>query len=144
MMPLNPRLKFPATPIDISTAQPLPAIILPRNHEQRRNRTSMRRRGQSGNLIQQTGWWKVRFRLDQPGTDDRKQMSVKVAPIVLDKKGRPKSPSSEIRRKAREIIEQHGVNSEERFNQVVWGDVTFREQAKAYLRWQSPKTQSSP
>jgi integrase len=92
-----------------------------------------RRSGQSGKLIQQTGWWRIRFRLDQPGTDQRKQMSVRVAPIQFDKSGNPKPPSPDVQRKAKEIIEQHGANSEERFNQVVLGDLTFRQQAKAYL-----------
>ena len=54
-----------------------------------------RRRGQIGNLIQQNGWWRVRFRLDQTGKSKRKQMSLKVAPVVFDKNGNPKPPSPE-------------------------------------------------
>jgi hypothetical protein len=61
-------------------------------------------------------------------------MTAKVAPVVLDKAGSPKEPSPEIPRKAREIVEQSGANSEERFTQVVVGDVTFREQAEIYLK----------
>ncbi|MGH9436360.1 MAG: hypothetical protein ACRD22_00345 [Terriglobia bacterium] len=87
-----------------------------------------RRSGQSGNLVKQSGWWRVRFRLDQPGTENRKQMSIKVAPVSL-RLSRP-----ELERRAREIVQNVGANSEERFNQVVLGEATFRKQAKVYLQ----------
>jgi len=55
-------------------------------------------------------------------------MSLKVAPV--DRRlSRP-----ELERRAKEIVQQAGANSEERFNQVVLGEVTFREQAKVYLQ----------
>src|ERR1041385_7452554 len=38
------------------------------------------------------------------------------------------------RRRAKEIVQNAGANSEERFNHVVLGDVTFREHAKIYLQ----------
>jgi hypothetical protein len=38
-------------------------------------------------------------------------------------------------RKAKEIVERSGANSEQHFNRVVLGGVTFREQAKAYMHW---------
>jgi integrase len=105
--------------VGLATAQP----------EQRETRKSMSRRsGQSGNLVKQGRWWRVRFRLDQPGIDRRKQLSVKVAPVSM------KLSRSELERRAREIVEKTGANSEERFNQVVLGEATFREQAKAYLQ----------
>ena len=87
-----------------------------------------RRSGQSGNLIKQTGWWRVRFRLDQPGKDKRIQMSVKVAPVSMGL-SRP-----EVERRAKQIVQDAGANSEERFNEVVLGELTFREQAQAYLQ----------
>jgi integrase len=86
-----------------------------------------RRSGQNGTLIQQTGWWRVRFRLDQPG-DERKHMSVKVAPVSMG------LTKPELERRAKEIVQNAGANSEERFNRVVLGEVTFREQAKIYLQ----------
>jgi hypothetical protein len=46
----------------------------------------------------------------------------------------PKPPSPEIRRKAKEIVEQSGANSEARFHEVTLGEITFREQAEAYLQ----------
>ena len=87
-----------------------------------------RRSGQSGTLVRQSGWWRVRFRLDQPGTDKRTQMSLKVAPVSM-RLSRP-----ELERRAKEIVQNAGTNSEERFNQVVLGEVTFRKQARAHLQ----------
>ena len=87
-----------------------------------------RRNGQSGNLVKQNGWWRVRFRRDQPGVEARKQMSVKVASISMGM-SRP-----ELERRAMQIVQDAGANSEERFNQVVLGAATFCDQAKAYLQ----------
>jgi integrase len=87
-----------------------------------------RRSGQSGYLVKQTGWWRVRFRLDQPETDKRIQMSVKVALVSAG------LTRSELERRAKQIVQDAGANSEERFNQVVLGELTFRQQAKAYLQ----------
>ncbi len=86
-----------------------------------------RRSGQSGTLVKQTGWWRVRFRLDQPG-GERRHMSVKVAPASMG------LTKPELERRAKEIVQNAGANSEERFNRVVLGEVTFREQAKIYLQ----------
>jgi integrase len=87
-----------------------------------------RRSGQSGYLVKQTGWWRVRFRLDQPETDKRIQMSVKVALVSAG------LTRSELERRAKQIVQDAGANSEERFNQVVLGELTFRQQAKVYLQ----------
>jgi len=87
-----------------------------------------RRSGQSGSLVKQSGWWRVRFRLDQPGTQVRKQMSLKVAPVSL------KLSRSQLELRAKKIVEGSGANSEDRFNRVVLGEATFREQAQAYLQ----------
>jgi integrase len=40
----------------------------------------------------------------------------------------------ELERRAKEIVQKAGANSEERFNQVVLGEATFRQQSKAYLQ----------
>src|SRR5207253_8112025 len=40
-----------------------------------------------------------------------------------------------VQRKAREVVEKSGANSEQYFNRVVLGEVSFRDQAKTYLRW---------
>jgi hypothetical protein len=62
-------------------------------------------------------------------------MNERVAPVVFDRDGKPKPPSIDVLRKAREIVEKSGANSEQHFNRVVLGDLSFREQAKTYLRW---------
>ena len=55
-------------------------------------------------------------------------MSVKAAPVSM------RLTKPELERRAKEIVQNAGANSEERFNRVVLGDVTFREQAKIYLQ----------
>jgi len=40
-----------------------------------------------------------------------------------------------VERKASEIVEKSGANSEQHFNRVVLGEVSFRDQAKTYVRW---------
>ena len=73
--------------------------------------------------------------MDVEGQEKRINMNEKVAPVVFDRNGEPKLPSAEVERKAREIVEKSGANSEQRFNHVVLGEVSFRDQAKVYLRW---------
>ena len=115
------RLHFPARDTNVSCDKV--------QSDQRKTRKSMSRRsGQSGSLVKQGRWWRVRFRLDQPGVQKRKHLSLKVAPVSL------KLSKPELERLAAEKVRQAGANSEERFNQVVLGEVTFREQAKAYLQ----------
>jgi integrase len=88
-----------------------------------------RRSGQNSKPFKAGKWWRVRARLDLPGVEKRRQVSLKVCPVVL------KLSMPVIRRMAAEIIEKSGANSEERFNRVVLGEgVTFREQAKIYLQ----------
>jgi hypothetical protein len=55
-------------------------------------------------------------------------MSFKIAPVGM------RLSRSELERRAREIVQDAGANSEERFSQVVLGEATFREQAKTYLQ----------
>src|ERR1700730_13219206 len=113
-------------PVDVlQTAQP----------KQRRNGKSMSRRsGQNGTIVIQSGWYRVRWRMDVGGQEERINMTAKVAPVAFDTQGKPKPASPAIQRKAREIVEQSGANSETRFTQVVVGDITFREQAEIYLK----------
>ncbi len=73
--------------------------------------------------------------MDAEGQEKRINMSAKIAPVVFDKNGEPKLPSAEVERKAREIVEKSGANSEQHFNRVVLGEVSFRDQAKTYVRW---------
>jgi integrase len=94
-----------------------------------------RRSGQRGTVVIAGKWYRVRWRMDVEGKEERFNMNEKVAPVVFDKNGNPKPPSTDVLRKAREIVEKSGANSEERFNRVVLGEITFRDQAKKYVRW---------
>jgi len=102
----------------------------------RKGRKSMsRRNGQNGTVVIAGNWYRVRWRMDAEGQEKRINMSEKVAPVVFDKNGAPKLPSAEVERKARQIVEKSGANSEQHFNRVVLGEVSFRDQAKTYVRW---------
>jgi len=94
-----------------------------------------RRIGQNGTIVVQSGWYRVRWRVDIDGQSERRNMTAKVAPVIFDKTHNPKPASLEVRRLARKIVEESGANSEHRFNQVVLGEKTFRDQAKHYLHW---------
>ena len=94
-----------------------------------------RRSGQNGTVVIAGNWYRVRWRMDAEGQEKRINMSAKIAPVVFDKNGEPKLPSAEVERKAREIVEKSGANSEQHFNRVVLGEVSFRDQAKTYVRW---------
>jgi hypothetical protein len=93
-----------------------------------------RRSGQNGTVVIQAGWYRVRWRQDVEGQEQRQQMSEKITPVVLDKEGNPKPPSPQVRRMAREIVERSGANSKEHFDHVVLGLETFKERAEAWLR----------
>ena len=94
-----------------------------------------RRSGQNGTVVIAGKWYRVRWRMDVESQKERINMNEKVAPVVFDKSGNPKPPSIDVLRKAREIVEKSGANSEDRFNRVVLGETTFRDQAKTYLHW---------
>ena len=61
-------------------------------------------------------------------------MSEKVAPVVIDKDGNRKPTAQAVQRLAREIVERSGANSVEHFSRLVFGEVSFRDQTKEYLR----------
>jgi len=94
-----------------------------------------RRSGQNGTVVIAGNWYRVRWRMDVEGQAKRINMSEKVAPVVFDRNGEPTLPSAEVERKAREIVEKSGANSEQRFNRVVLGEISFGDQAKTYVRW---------
>ena len=111
-------------------------MVVPAEPKRRRKgRKSMNRRiGQNGTIVIQSGWYRVRWRMDVEGQQERVNMTEKIAPVVFGN-GKPKPASAAIRRMGREIVERSGANSEERFKRVVLGETTFREQTKFYLRW---------
>jgi hypothetical protein len=114
-----------------------PGILIEAQPKRRRKgqKSMSRRSGQNGTVVIQAGFYRVRWRTDVEGQDKRQNMSAKIVPVVLDKEGNPKPPPPHVRRMAREIVERSGANSEQRFNRVVLGEATFRDQAKVYLRW---------
>jgi hypothetical protein len=121
-------LQIPSSSISVkaSKAQPL---------RRRKGRKSMSRRsGQNGTIVIQSGWYRVRWRMDVEGQKERMNMSEKVAPVMLDKEGNHKPPSQEVRRLAREIVEKSGANSKEHFERTVLGVETLKERAEAWLR----------
>ena len=127
--PVPALLQFPASDIKVGTATAQPK-------RRRKGRKSMSRRsGQNGTVVIAGNWYRVRWRIDVEGQEKRINMSQKVAPVIFDRDGAPKLPSAEVERKAREIVERSGANSEQRFNSVVIGQVSFRDQAKTYVRW---------
>ena len=105
---------------------------VPQAVPERRGRKSMSRRsGQSGTVVKQGNWFRVRFRLDIPGQDERKQMNEKICPCS----GPEKLTKPQIEMRAREIVASFGANSEQHFNEAVVGtSLTFREQSKVWLQ----------
>jgi len=106
----------------------------PKLDDEKGRKSMNRRKGQNGVVIQ-SGWYRVRWRVGIEGQEERIHMSEKVAPVVIDKDGNPKPASQAVQRLAREIVERSGANSVQHFNQVVFGEVSFRDQTKEYLRW---------
>jgi integrase len=69
--------------------------------------------------------------MDLQGEEKRRYFRERICPIS----GPGKLSASERERKAKDIVERSGANSKERFNRVVLGETTFREQAMVYLQW---------
>src|SRR6266513_3105653 len=140
-------LERPSRPVMKRTTAMTPSSVFQLDHQsgiiaeaqpkrRRKGRKSMSRRsGQNGTVVIAGNWYRVRWRMDAEGQEKRINMSAKIAPVVFDKNGEPKLPSAEVERKAREIVEKSGANSEQHFNRVVLGEVSFRDQAKTYVRW---------
>jgi hypothetical protein len=99
--------------------------------QRQRGKCMSRRSGQSGTIVKEGGWYRVRFRVDVPGRYERKQMSVRICPVS----GPDVLTKSERERRKIEIVNSHGANPVERFNQVVALETgqTFGEQAKEWL-----------
>jgi len=105
--------------------------ILPAVPERRGRKSMSRRSGQSGTIVKQGKWVRVRFRLDIPGQYDRKQLNEKICPTS----GPGKLTNPQIERRAQEIIASFGANSEQHFNEAVVGtSLTFRDQSKIWLK----------
>ena len=91
-----------------------------------------RRSGQSGSIQKDGKWYVVRYWKDVEGQQKRQRVRAKICPIS----GPGKLSASERERKAKAIIAESGVDTQEYFDKVVKQSapgVTFREQAKTWL-----------
>jgi hypothetical protein len=129
---INPSGEFVA----VGSSQPAllpgtstPYIVIPQATpaKRKRGKSLSRRTGQDGHIEKSGRWFVVRFWKDIPGQDNRIHVRERVCPIS----GPGLLSKSERKRKAREIIQASGVDSVERFNEVVKQDtgVTFRKQS---------------
>ena len=88
-----------------------------------------RRTGQSGHIEKSGKWWVVRWWMDVAGQEKRTHKRERICPIsapgVLSRSARE--------RRAREIIDKSGADTEEYFNKTVKPKsvVTFQEQASS-------------
>jgi len=91
-----------------------------------------RRSGQDGYFSRKGNQWHVRFYIDVPGQEKRKRLSIPVCPIS----GPGKMTLPERIRRAKEIINASGANSEEHFNRVEAANLglTFGQQADRWLK----------
>jgi len=110
-----------------------PAIMRLESGQRLKRRKSMSRRsGQNGYFSRKGNQWHVRFYIDVPGQEKRKRLSIPVCPIS----GPGKKTLPERIRRAKEIINASGANSEEHFNRVEAANLglTFGQQAERCLK----------
>jgi integrase len=90
-----------------------------------------RRSGQSGHIVQKGRAWYVRFWLDVPGKAKRVCKAVRICPVS----GPGALNKSACKRRAKQIIEEFGANSEEtlRAAEAVDLGTRFSEQATRWL-----------
>jgi integrase len=100
--------------------------------KRKRGKSLSRRTGQDGHIEKSGRWYVVRFWKDIASQEKRVHMRERICPIS----GPGSLSKSARKRRAKEIIQQSGVDSPEHFNEVVElnpGAVTFREQSEAWL-----------
>jgi len=101
------------------------------NATAKRTRKSMsRRRGQDGHVEKSGRWYVVRFWQDMPGQEERAHIRKRICPVS----GKGSMSASERKRRAKEIVQQSGADTQEHFDRVVLGStsITMREQADAW------------
>src|ERR1700722_19831556 len=133
---INPRGEFVAvgsSQLDPLLRRTTPYIVVPQATpaKRKRGKSLPRRTGQDGHIEKSGKWFVVRFWKDMPGQEERTHVRERVCPIS----GPGLLSKSERKRRAREIIQASGVDSAERFNEVVKQDTgtTFREQSVVWL-----------
>jgi hypothetical protein len=100
--------------------------------KRKRGKSLSRRTGQDGHIEKSGSWFVVKFWKDIRGQDNRLHVRERVCPIS----GPGLLSKSERKRRAREIIQASGVDSAERFKEVVKQDagMTFPEQSELWLQ----------
>jgi integrase len=96
-----------------------------------------RRSGQNPKPAIHRGWWTIRYWIDVRGQEKRIRVRAKICPIS----GPGSHTSSEIERKAREIIQASGADTVEHFEKCAASTLkeTFRQRADAWLKDQQTK-----
>ena len=78
-------------PHALSVGSSLAIVPFAQPKRRRNGRKSMSRRsGQNGTIVIQSGFYRVRWRMDVEDQEERINMTAKIAPVVLDKLGNPK------------------------------------------------------
>lgn len=117
---------------------PLPALVatvtMPRAApaKRKRGKALSRRTGQDGHIEKSGRWYVVRYWKDIAGQEKRQRVRERICPIS----GHGSLSQSERKRKAGEIIQASGADSQEYFEKVVTtpsSGITFREQSKVWL-----------
>jgi integrase len=86
--------------------------------------------------------WHVRYWMDVPNSDQRQRKSEPIGPAT----GKGKLTKPEARRKAGEVIEALGINTQERFERVVKGvkQQTFKEKVAWCRKFHKAWTEGKP
>jgi len=89
-----------------------------------------RRRGQNGHVEKSGKWFVVRYWKDIAGQEKRQHVRERICPIS----GKGSMNASQRERRAKEIVQQSGVDTVEHFERVVVSQtgVTFKEQARVW------------
>lgn len=119
---------------DSDAAQPAatpPAILPPRYQAGKRRACMSRRPGQQGSIEQRGNAYYARFWLDEAGKDQRTYKRVRICPVD----GPGALNQSQRSRRLKEILVEHGANSEEQFRKAEAAnlDITFQEQSQLWL-----------
>jgi hypothetical protein len=112
--------------------------VVPNSHNvkaaipaKRTGKSMSRRTGQNGHIEKSGKWWVVRWWVDVQGKEKRGHPRAKICPVA----GPGTQSKSARERRAREIINESGADTQEHFNRVVKqaSGVLFMNQASIWL-----------
>lgn len=103
----------------------------PEQGTRKRGKSMSRRSGQNPQPVIHRGWWTVRYWIDVPGQEKRMRVRAKICPLS----DRGSLTSSEIERKARDIIRESGADTVAHFEKCAASTLveTFRQRADTWL-----------